>query len=115
MSRIQTYVQNLEMINRLTEENKKLQQEMLEEELKEGKPVKTDYGTFSKVTRKSYKFSDVINTWQLPRDLQEKKSQLDTEIEIENKKLEDLKSKEIETGVAQVTEINSVRFTPVKK
>lgn len=114
MDTLKLYVDNLNKINELQEQNKTLQQAILQELEEKGESIKTDYGTFSKVVRKVYKFTERVTGWSLPQELLDKKAVIAEEEKEATKELEAIKEEEINSGAAELNESVSMRFLPKK-
>lgn len=114
METLKLYVDNLNKINELQEQNKTLQQAILQELEEKGENIKTEYGTFSKVVRKTYKFTERVTGWKLPQDLLDRKAVIEEEEKEATKELDAIKEEEINSGAAELNESVSMRFTAKK-
>lgn len=114
MDTLKLYVDNLAQIKELEEQNKTLQKAILDELEAKGEALKTEFGTFSKVVRKSYKFTERVLSWTLPQEILAKKAVLEEEEKEATKELDAMKEEEINSGAAEVQEAVSMRFTPKK-
>lgn len=99
-----------ELINQLTEKQKQLETEILNEIKDLSTTMVSTKGSFSKVVRKNYVFSPVCVEKQ--KQISENIKKYSQEI---SKPLEDLKKSEIEQGIATVEESISLRYTPKKE
>jgi len=111
---LRQYAENLKHINELSEQNKALQTVIINELNKAGKAIKTEVGTFARVVRKAYSFTENVTGWRLPDEILAKKKVVEEEEKEALKVLEEIKNKEIETGAAEVKVSVSMRFTPKK-
>jgi len=99
MNPYEEYAKIRSQIDSLTDKKKKLEEALMVELVKSPRPIKTAFGTFSKVKN---------STWRFP-------NQVLVLIDGLKKEITDLKDKSIEDGVAIETEKLNVRFTKPKK
>lgn len=97
-------------------------EEKIVEELKPlSVPMKTEAGTFQKVNRTIWKYSDRVTGFTYSETLQEKQKRLEEEEKafkeakkVEDDVLEHIKLQEQEQGIAEKEEKFSLRFTAAK-
>ena len=90
------YAQTKEIIANLTNKLKDLEPKLLKKVSSSEEPIKNDFGTFTKQTRNSYKFSKIFEDWIYAQKQQLAKKQ----------------KVEIEAGRVEVEQTISLRFIP---
>ena len=93
-------------IEAMETELKRVEEQMLVE-MEE--TTRLPFGTYAKVKRTVYSFSDEVDDMQ--KGIKERVKEVEKEMSVE---LEEKKKKEIDEGVAEVKEVVSIRFTANK-
>lgn len=105
MNIYEEYAKNKLIVKQAQEKLKELEPKILEEIKYLSAPMKNDYGTYSKITRESWKYT---------KDVEIREEAAKSKVEEIMKTVEQAKEAERLTGKAQKTETVGLRFSEVK-